>query len=471
MIKKGIYLVVGGLALIFLISGTIDLNDLLNYKDQPVPDHVNTTGLDNVPIDNPMSDTLATLGRVLFYDKQLSSNNKVACASCHLQSNAFGSPLVVDTGVNGLNLRHAMRLGNIRYSESTQGFFWDERDTTLEQLATHPIQNHIEMGYSGELGDPTLLDLITKMNGLSYYPLLFQFAYGDPTITEERIQKALANFLRSIQSFDSKFDEGLNESGGNDPLVLFSNFSSEENAGKTLFFSDPVLSGINRVGGGVGCFHCHSDVGRNVFHFLVEKKNNGIITEVDGSTVFNVTKAPNLRNVFGQSGELNGPLFHNGQASTFNQLLDHYDTAALTSNPNLDTRITSNGKLNLTSEERAQLESFMKTLTGNDIYLNPKWSNPFDADGNPLVSPDLVYSGQEMNVSLFPNPASEYIYLSGDISEISEIVIYSMNGHEVWRQQLISNRLSISSLSTGMYFVVFVNESGQNVALKKIYKD
>ena len=92
---------------ILFSSATIFLDELFNYANQDIPDYIvkdNTT-------DNPIDDKTATLGRVLFYDKNLSSNQSVACASCHIQSHAFGDPNVQSIGVNGLTGRHSVRSG------------------------------------------------------------------------------------------------------------------------------------------------------------------------------------------------------------------------------------------------------------------------------------------------------------------------------------------------------------------------
>ena len=108
-----------------------------------------------------------------------------------------------------------------------QRFFWDERAASLEVQATMPIQDHAEMGFSGGDGDPPLDSLLTRMAGRQYYRRLFEFTYGDPLITEERMQLAIAQFVRSIQSFDSRFDEGLTQTG--DIGVPFPNLSLQEN--------------------------------------------------------------------------------------------------------------------------------------------------------------------------------------------------------------------------------------------------
>ena len=119
-----------------IIAGTIDLDNLFNYESQTVPNYItkdNTAG-------NTISDEAATLGRVLFYDKQLSLNNTIACGSCHMQEFAFGDTAQLSVGfVGGLTDRHAMRLVNPRFADEVH-FFWDERANTLEDQTTQPIQ-------------------------------------------------------------------------------------------------------------------------------------------------------------------------------------------------------------------------------------------------------------------------------------------------------------------------------------------
>ena len=189
------------LATIVLISGTIDFNALDNYSNQPIPTYIVK---DNTPISNPITDKGATLGRVLFYDKKLSIDNSISCASCHKQEFAFGDTAQVSIGVNGTTGRHSMRLVNSRFALENK-FFWDERATSLEVQTTMPIQDHVEMGFSGVSGFPDLDSLRRKLAKQDYYKELFSFVYGDTIITENRIQKSLAQFIRSIQSFDSKF--------------------------------------------------------------------------------------------------------------------------------------------------------------------------------------------------------------------------------------------------------------------------
>ncbi|MDB4663014.1 cytochrome-c peroxidase [Verrucomicrobiales bacterium] len=173
--------------------GTLDLANLQNYANQPVPKYINATPgkvKDNTG-ENPITDIGATLGRVLFYDKNLSTTNTVSCASCHQQEKAFSDPAQKSQGVAGQTARHSPRLINARFSEETR-FRWDEAAGTLEEQMTTPVRNPVEIGYSGADGNPTFKELITKLEGVKYYAALFNLAFGDPEITEKRMQLALA---------------------------------------------------------------------------------------------------------------------------------------------------------------------------------------------------------------------------------------------------------------------------------------
>ena len=221
---------------IIAISSTIDLGNLLNYANQTVPTYITK---DNTPVNNPITDEGATLGRVLFYDKELSLNKTIACASCHKQEFAFGDTATASLGVAGTTGRHSMRLVNARFGDEVK-FFWDERATSLEDQTTKPIQDHIEMGFSNTNGDPDLDSLLRRIASIGYYNQLFSFVYGDTMVTEARIQGALAQFIRSIQSFDSKYDVGR-ASAPNDGAP-FTNFTAQENAGKQLFLTPPQFN-------------------------------------------------------------------------------------------------------------------------------------------------------------------------------------------------------------------------------------
>ena len=345
-------------------SGIVDLINLPNYADQAIPNYVTR---DNTPADNPITDLGATLGRVLFYDTRLSTNNMISCASCHQQENAFGDFAVASTGVNGTTNRHSMRLINNRFSQETTRF-WDERSADLETQSTQPIRDHIEMGFSGENGDPDFADLATKLSDIEEYQVLFHAVFGDGTVSEDRIQRSLGQFIRSIQSFDSKYDEGRAQVNNDD--ATFPNFTADENAGKALFMNDRAA----------GCATCHQ---APEFDIDPDSDNNGVITSLDGSIDLTNTRSPSLRDMVGPNGESNGAFMHDGSLATLADVVDHYDLIP-ESNQNLDNRLDGrNGgqELNLSVQEKAQLVAFLETLSGTSVYEDEKFSDPFDENG------------------------------------------------------------------------------------------
>ena len=353
-------------------ANTIDLENLENYANQSIPAYITKDNMGS----NVITDKGATLGRVLFYDKMLSIDNSISCASCHNQNLAFGDDARASVGVDGTTGRHSMRLVNARFSDEVR-FFWDERSASLEDQSTMPIQDHIEMGYSGENGDPSFNDLIAKLSEQGYYTEFFQWVYGDSEITEERMQYALAQFVRSIQSFDSKYDAG--RSAAPNDGAPFSNFTQDENAGKQLFLGRPVFDADGvRTAGGAGCAGCHRPP---EFDIDPNSRNNGIIGTIAGTGLDRTnTKSPTLRDVLGTTRRVNGQLMHSGNFGAIQGVLSHYNNIT-TPNPQLDPRLNPGGnpqQLNLTVDERRQLLVFIETLTGSDVYTNKKWSNPFE---------------------------------------------------------------------------------------------
>lgn len=376
-------------AILATFDGEINLETLENYANQLVPNYI--TKLNDGG--NPVTDAGATLGRVLFYDPVLSIDDTVSCASCHQQSHGFSDPDIVSEGVEGgLTERHSMRMINTMFADETN-FFWDERASSHEDQETQPLVDHNEHGFSGENGRPGFDDLVIKLEALEYYEELFTFAFGDPEVTEERLQMALAQFTKSIVSFDSKFDEGRAQTGRNN--VDFPNFTANENAGKALFMAPPDQ-------GGAGCQGCHRapefDIDPGSDHngvFAVA----GLTTEIDLTN----TRAPSLRDVVSAVGSPNGPFMHDGSLNTLMDVVNHYnDIQPPTTEPELtdwqqtiDRRLLGGGQpqqLGLTETEKSQLVAFLQTLSGSNLYEDPKWSDPFDPLPEPPTSdkPNII---------------------------------------------------------------------------------
>lgn len=368
----------------------INNEDLYDYEGLLIPGYITK---DNTTT-NTITNAGATLGRVLFYDTALSSDDTVSCASCHQQALGFSDSDIVSDGVNGVTGRHSMRLINTRFSEEAN-FFWDERADTLEEQTTQPIKDHGEMGFSGENGAPDFNQLIVKLEDTSYYPTLFTMAFGNSVISEEKLQDAMAQFIRSIQSFDSRYDLGRAQVGNDNND--FANFTALENQGKQLFLRPPNFNagtGERLAGSGLGCNGCHR---APEFDIDSNSRNNGVITVAGDllATDLTNTRSPTLRDLFASDGTENGPFMHDGSLATFNDVLNHYNdiTHDPNINPSLDNRLRggaggggpNNGpgqKLLLTATERDAVVAFMQTLSGNDVYSDPMWSDPFQPDGS-----------------------------------------------------------------------------------------
>lgn len=351
-----------------------------NYADMNLPDHVSGFEL-NIPQDNPITDAGATLGRVLFYDQRLSINNSTACASCHDQTKGFADPVAASTGFNfGQTKRNSPSCVNTAMGF---GFFWDMRAATLEEQVLMPIQDHIEMG----LDNPEYL--VQKVNSLDYYAPLFEDAFGSPTATEDGISKAMAQFLRSLTSFDAKWDAGVR--------ISYSNFTPLEREGFDLFFNWEKTH----------CASCHAGTnfsgwGTDVANIGLEMEYSdpGIGATEDNPELTGWFKVPSLRNV-----ALTAPYMHDGRFATLEEVIDHYSTGVV-AHPNLDWRMTENGgfiffdqggingapvdllpfptgsseprKLNLTKHEKEALIAFLHTLTDESLATDVRFSDPFN---------------------------------------------------------------------------------------------
>jgi cytochrome c peroxidase len=347
-------------------SLTLDLNQLSNYANPAYPVHYDAQARnpDNTPTGNPVTDRGATLGRVLFHDTQLSINNTKSCASCHGAGNGFTDAARFSVGFDGAGktTAHAMRLANARFYGPGDAF-WDKRAVSLEAQSTQPIQNAVEMGFDASHGG--IAALITRMKGLAYYPELFKFVYGDENITEDRMQRAIAQYVRSIVSVDSKFDQGftqvynapLPDRGLNAPFPVL---TAQENRGKQLFLQPPQQ-------GGAGCQACHA---APTFALTGNSRSNGL--DAGETKIF---KSPSLKNV-----AVTGPYMHDGRFTTLAQVVQHY-VGGIQDGPALDQRLRGPGgqpqRLQLSADDKAALVAFLGTLTDNTVATDKRFSDPF----------------------------------------------------------------------------------------------
>jgi cytochrome c peroxidase len=298
---------------------------------------------DNTPKINPITNDGATLGRVLFYDKILSANNTISCGSCHKQSESFVDNRVLSPGFLGeLGKRHSMPLLNVRFYQSGK-MFWDERAANLEQQVLMPIQDHLEMG-------ATLSDMVSKVKAKTYYPALFEKAFGSKDIDTTKIARALAQYVRSIVTYQSKYDRVQQGAAS---------FSALEQAGATLFAAAPAPG----PGGATppSCAGCHKPP------MFITSNPEGPFSLPDpndlGINNQRRFKSASLRNV-----ALRSSLFHNGSVVNIQDMLSRGAPGSGT------TAIPAHS---VRPQDVAALSAFLQTLNDQAILTEERFSNPF----------------------------------------------------------------------------------------------
>lgn len=348
-----------------ILAKTLNLPDNeYEYADFALPFYFSAPPVassDNNTVKNPITNAGATLGRVLFYDKALSVNNTIACASCHKQENSFSDPAVFSIGFEGgLTTRNSMSLANARYYNPGT-FFWDERANTLEEQTLMPVQHPVEMGMD-------INELESRLSSKDYYKVLFRKAFGDEAINSDRISKALAQFIRSMVSFRSRYDDGLVALGHpHAPNDNLPGFTQQENQGLRLFQQH--------------CGRCHGTEAQ----IINSAANDGLDVVYADNGVGAITgraqdngkfKVPSLRNV-----ALTAPYMHDGRFATLAQVVEHYNSG-VQDHPNLDPRLRVQPggqpqRLGLNQQQKDAIITFLHTLTDNSFTTDAKYANPF----------------------------------------------------------------------------------------------
>jgi len=307
-----------------------------------------------IPSDNPFTVEGVSLGRHLFYEKKLSRTETMACASCHLNIASYSDTNQFSQGVTGaFGNRQAMVLQNLGYAND---YFWDGRAPTLEQQILAPVADPDEL-------DDTWENVESKLQADTMYQRMFYEAFGVTTITRDEATKALAQFLRTMVSGNSRWDKWSRFE-----LML----TPDEIAGYDLFKN--LL--------GADCFHCHPHSSRLFTDHSYS--NNGLdLTFLDNgrgnitglSTDHGKFKVPSLRNI-----EYSAPYMHDGRFTTLDEVIDHYSDNIEASSPNISPLIefAAGGGVALTPTEKMQVKAFLLSLSDPDFINNPAFSNPFE---------------------------------------------------------------------------------------------
>lgn len=323
-----------------------------------------------VPQNNPLTKESVELGRRLFYDPILSSNNQVSCATCHKQALAFTDGLKTSIGVSGTPLSfNAMSLVNLMWGP--KHFFWDGRSPSLEDQALHPIEHIDEMARDID-------QLVVELNKDKTYKKLFKQAYG--SVTAQGIVKALANFQRTLISANSRYDQYLRGE-----ITL----SPQEEQGRKLFMAHPDTKVTLRGG---NCIDCHSQFLTSGFATAFDGFSNngldndqalqaGLFTLTNNEAHRGLFKAPTLRNI-----AVTAPYMHDGRFATLEQVLAHYNGGikrSKTLSPliieadNIPKTQNDHISLNLNEQEIVAIIAFLHTLTDEEFLANSAFANPF----------------------------------------------------------------------------------------------
>ena len=340
-----------------------------------------------IPEDNPLSPEKIELGRKLFFDKRLSQNDTIACATCHDPAHAYAEPKPVAAGINGLKgARNTPTILNAMFNLEQ---FWDGRAPSLEEQAKMPIINPIEMGM------PSHRDLERKLQNLPEYVRHFKKVFGRPVITIDNIVRAIAAFERTQLSGDAPFD------------AFF--FQKDVNA-----ISEAAKRGWQLFRGKARCITCHEFNSSNPFFTDYKYHNIGVamtnqrfaalarevqrlgeignltkqavdrLALAEGSSElgrFLVTgslkdigafKTPPLRDI-----ALTAPYMHNGSQKTLREVIEFYNKGG-EPNPNLDGGIQP---LGLTEQEIDDLVAFLQSLTSRRVARMVQTGQPLPWEG------------------------------------------------------------------------------------------
>jgi len=330
------------------IAGACSRPQPVAVNDRPIGTAIEIgtpLGLPPVPVpkDNPETAQTIAVGRRLFYERKLSADGSLSCASCHNPVNGFTDGRPHSSGVGGkVGTRNAPTLINAAYTPSQ---FWDGRAPSLEEQAGGPIANPIEMNQSHDVS-------VAKLQADASYRADFEKAFGPGPVTFGRVKNAIASFERTLISGNSAFDRyqfGGDKKALNPAAVrgleIFrdakrGNCSSCHTIGETYaLFTDGKF---HNIGAGVNGEGDLTDVGR-----FTETK-----TEADTGAF----KTPTLRNI-----AKTAPYMHDGSLKTLKDVVDFYAGGG-NSNPYLDKEIKA---IKLSGKDRADLIEFLEALTGD----------------------------------------------------------------------------------------------------------
>ena len=487
----------------------------IDIQNQTFPLADTVRNMDNMPysiglngLPNNTTDAGATLGRVLFYDVDLSKNRTISCASCHKQEFGFSDTAKFSKGfLGGLTGRNSMGLIHTRFDKAIV-MFWDGRAKDVETQVTMPIRDGVEMGMTVANTNNHQWDTITaRVRTKAFYPALFRAAFGSTTIDSQRITLALAQFVRSMNSYTSRYRKTIDACKCNPAAqsLVSAGFTAQEDLGRQLFMD--VTRG--------NCQACHT---RNIF-VPQGAQNNG----VDGSilaggkwkwtawstrddykgkdsgfagvkavgnysgvlgrdsskvkTLIGRVKVPSLINI-----GLTAPYMHDGRFKTLDEVINFYSDSIKNNDyntlsaffRNIDPRVPGAPNnvtnqlaidtapvrtIHYTVAEKAALKAFLLTLTDTGFVRDPKFSNPFCVTSSTARTSQTESAQLKEVLSLTTNPYLSGLYtntISGQ-NFMGSINVYTIDGKLVAQKLNVfgmgSNELVFPFISKGEYII------------------
>ncbi|WP_432412598.1 cytochrome-c peroxidase [Rasiella sp. SM2506] len=351
MKKLGIF---SSLLAVFFFISCKDSDDGVQYSATPAP--LEVPAIFNgqilppvIPDNNPQTVEGIALGKKLFFDTRLSADNTIACASCHIPQQGFSDARQFSIGITGeQGFRNSMPLQNLAFNYGEK-FNWDGSANSLENQMLGPVTNPIEMAN-------TWPNVANTLQSSSEYPTLFGDAFGTQTIDSTLVTMAISQFVRTFVSANSRFDQAQLGS-----IEL----TPQEQNGLNVFLDESRGD----------CFHCHGLPANplwtdNAFH------NNGLDSEFDDLGLGNISgdprefglfRSPSLRNL-----KFTAPYMHDGRFATLEEVINHYSEGLVfseTIDPLMKT--ISQGGVQLTDEDKADLKAFLLSLSDDSFINNP----------------------------------------------------------------------------------------------------
>ncbi|MCB9178240.1 MAG: cytochrome-c peroxidase [Flavobacteriales bacterium] len=304
----------------------------------------------NLPGNNPLTVEGVALGRKLFYEKALSNDFTMSCATCHQQEHAFSDPRQFSIGTDGsVGRRNSMTVQNLAWDHV---FFWDGRASSLEDQAFRPVRDPGEMRNTWPV-------VVERLQAHPAYPALFKTVFGTDVIDSVKVVMAIAQFERTLLSFDSPYDRYV-QNGDQSALT------EQQVRGMELFFGD------------AHCSDCHMGPRFNDHNL----QNIGFGQNDPDLGLMEVTGLEEDRGRFKNVGLRNvavtAPYMHNGRLATLEEVLDFYGDDVDLTTPNLDSHMFgwTLGLVDLDAEERADIVAFLHALTDERFLTNPAFSDP-----------------------------------------------------------------------------------------------